>query len=86
MMNFHSQWEVMFSMPEYMNSVIGTRLVRRAVLMACVVMVGEFFRFFDSRGRSIGVRMIVSVRSMDVLRSSVVSTTFTWICTKMSGS
>ena len=33
-----------------------------------------------------GVRMIVSVSSMEVLRSRVVSITFTWICTKMCGS
>lgn len=30
--------------------------------------------------------MIVRVRSMEVLRSSAASTTFTWICTKIGGS
>lgn len=30
--------------------------------------------------------MVISVRVMEVFSSSAVSTTFTWICTKMSGS
>ena len=73
-------------MPEYMKSVMGTRLVIKAVLTVRVMVFGEFWRFFDSSGSSVGVRMIVSVRSMEVLRRSVVSITFTWTCTKICGS
>lgn len=58
----------------------------KAVLMVRVMWVGEFLNVFDRSGSSIGVKMIVSVRSMEVLRSSVVSITFTWICTKVDGS
>lgn len=86
MVNFHSQWVMMLSMPEYMKSIIGTRLIRKAILTVRVMMVGEFWVVFDSSGSSIGVRIIVSVRSTEVLRSSVVSITFTWICTKIDGS
>lgn len=86
MMNFHSQQEVILSMPRYVNSVIGTRLVMKAVFTVLVMVVGEFWSFFDSRGSSTGVRIIVSVRSVRVFRSSVASTTFTWICTKVGGS
>ena len=86
MMNFHSQWVVMLSMPECTKSIIGTRLVRKAVLTVCVIVVGEFWKFFDSSGSSIGVRIVASVRSIAVLRSSVVSITFTRTCTKMDGS
>lgn len=32
MMNFHSQLEIILSMPECINRAIGTRLVRKAVL------------------------------------------------------
>lgn len=71
---------------EYMKSAIGTRLIKKAVLTVYVMVVGEFWSFFDRRGSSIGMMMIVSVRSMEVLRSNVVSITFTWICTKMGGS
>lgn len=84
--NFHSQWVVMLSMPECMKSIIGTRLTRKATLTVCVIVVGEFWKVFDNRGSSIGARMIVSVRSMEVLRSSAVSITFTWTCTKIDGS
>lgn len=49
-------------------------------------MVGEFWKFLDRKGSRIGVRMIVSVRAMKVLRSNAISITFTWICTKMGGS
>lgn len=86
MINFHSQWEIMLSTLEYMKIAIGARLVRKAVLTVWVIKVGELLKFFDKRGSKIGVRMIVRVRSIEVLRSSVVSTTFTWICTKISGS
>lgn len=54
--------------------------------MVRVMVVGEFWKFFDRRGSRVGVRMTVSVSSIEVLRSSVGSITFTWICTKMSGS
>lgn len=86
MVSFHSQWEVMLSVPEYMKRVIGTRLIRKAVLTVRVMVVGEFGGVFDSRASRVGVRMMASVRSMEVLRSSAVSITFTWICTKMNGS
>lgn len=85
-MNFHSQWEMMLSDPEYMNSDVGMRLIRKAVLMVCVMVVGEGRRGVGSKRRRIGVRIMNSVRSMDVFRSSVVSITFTWICTKINGS
>lgn len=51
-----------------------------------VMVVGEFWKFFDSSGSSVGVRIIVSVRSIEVLRRSAVSITFTWTCTKICGS
>lgn len=86
MMNFHSRWEVMLSGPRYINSVIGTRLIRNAILTACVMAVGEFGKFFDMSGSRMGMRMIVNVRRIEVLRSRAGSTTFTWICTKMNGS
>lgn len=54
--------------------------------MVRVMVVEEFWRFFDSSGSSVGVRMTTSVSSIEVLRSSAVSITFTWICTKMGGS
>lgn len=84
--NFHSQWDTVLSRPEYMKMVAGIRLVKKAVLMVRVMLDGEFLRFVDSAGSSMGVKMIVSVSSMEVFRSNVVSITFTWICTKMSGS
>lgn len=34
MMNFHSQCEVMLSSPDCIKSVVGIRLIRKAVLMA----------------------------------------------------
>ena len=46
---------------------------------------GEFFRFRRG-GRIIGVRRVSSVNVVRVLRSSGVSITFTWICTKIGGS
>lgn len=36
----------MLSEPGYIKSVIGTRLIRNAVLTVCVMMVGEFLKFF----------------------------------------
>ena len=85
-MNFHSQWEMMLSEPEYMKRDIGTRLVKKAVLMVRVMVVGVSVGVVGSNGRRRGVRMIDSVRSIEVLRSRVVSITFTWICTKIGGS
>lgn len=76
----------MFSDPEYMKRHIGTRLVRKAVLIVRVMVVGEAGWVVVSSGRRIGKRRIASVRSMEVLRSSAASITFTWICTKMGGS
>lgn len=63
----------------------GIRLVRKAVLMERVMVGGEFLRL-SVRVRSIGRRMIVSVRKVEVVMISGISITFTWICTKMSGS
>lgn len=83
--NFHSQQEVMLSMPEYMKRIMGIRLIMKAVLTVRVVVVGEFLKFFDRNGSNMGVRMVMRMRSMEVLRSSAVSITFTWICTKMGG-
>lgn len=85
-MNFHSQVEVMLSMFECMNMVMGTKLVKKAVLTVRVMVLGEFWKFLDRKGSKIGVRMINSVKVIEVLRSNVASTTFTWICTKMGGS
>lgn len=86
MVNFHSQWEVMLSKPDWIKIAVGIRLVRKAVLIARVMVLGEFLKFFRRMGRSMGVRMAVSVASVSVLRSRAVSITFTWICTKVSGS
>lgn len=69
-----------------MKSIIGSKLVRKAVLTVRVMVRGEFWKVSDNRGNSIGIRMIVSVRSMEVLRSSAISITFTWTCTKIDGS
>ena len=41
-MNFHSQWEIRLSVPEYMKMIIGTRLARKAILTVRVIVVGEF--------------------------------------------
>lgn len=86
MMNFHSQCEVMLSSPEYVKSIIGARLIRKADLMVKVMVLGEFLEVFRRAGRSVGVRIVVSVSSIRVLRSRAISTTFTWICTKVDGS
>lgn len=86
MVNFHSQCEVMLSSPDCMNSVIGRRLIRKEDLMVRVMVLGEFWKFLERRGRNVGIRVVVKVRSVKVVRSRAVSTTFTWICTKMGGS
>ena len=84
--NFHSQQVVMLSVFEYIKSTMGIKLIRNAVLMAWVTMVGELFRVFVRRGSIMGVKVSVSVGIMEVLRSSVVPIAFTWICTKVVGS
>ncbi len=83
--NCHSQWVAMLSAPEWMKIVVGIRLIRKAVLMVLAMDMGEFFRFRRG-GRIIGVRRVSSVNVVRVLRSSGVSITFTWICTKIGGS
>ena len=83
--NCHSQWVAMLSAPEWMKIVVGIRLIRKAVLMVLVMDMGGFFRFRRG-GRIIGVRRVSSVNVVRVLRSSGVSITFTWICTKIGGS
>lgn len=85
-MNFHSQKEVRLSVPEWMKIVIGIRLIRKEVFTVLVMVLGVFFRLLESRGKIIGVSRTVRVSSMDVFRTSGRSITFTWICTKMSGS
>lgn len=47
---------------------------------------GVFLKFLKRSGRMIGVRRMVSVRSVRELMSRVVFTTFTWSCTKIDGS
>lgn len=86
MINFHSQWEVMLSVFVYMNVYMGSRLVMNAVLVECTIRVGEFFMVVDTRGRIRGIKIIIIVRSIEVLMSKAGSTTFTWICTKVGGS
>ena len=66
--------------------VVVTRLVRNAVLTVRVMVVGVFWKFFDRRGSIMGASRMASVSSIIVLRSSGASITFTWSCTKMSGS
>lgn len=61
------------------------RLVMKAVLTVLEISDGEFFSL-SRGGRIMGVRRITSVNGVRVFRSSVISITFTWICTKMSGS
>lgn len=51
-----------------------------------VIVRGVFLKPLKRSGRMIGVRRIVSVRSVRVLMSRVVFTTFTWSCTKIDGS
>lgn len=65
--------------------VDGIRLIRKAVLMVLVIDCGEFLKL-NRRGRMIGVRRVSRISSMDVFRSRVIFTTFTWSCTKMGGS
>lgn len=66
--------------------VIGIRLIRKEVFTVLVIVSGVFLRLPDSRGNRIGVERIASVSSINVVRTSDRSITFTWICTKMSGS
>lgn len=72
-MNFHSQLDMMLSALECLNSDIATRLVRKVALTEHVMVAGEFCYVFNSRGSSMGVRIIVRVWSMEMLRSSAVS-------------
>lgn len=64
---------------------VGMRLIKKAALMVLGIDCGEFLRS-SRRGRIIGVRRVSRVNSVKVLRSSTVSITFTWNCTKMGGS
>ena len=84
-MGFHSQQEMMCSVPEWMNRVVGMRLIRKAVLVADVIVAVGLFKVFGSSWVNTGMRRVDSVRSREEL-SSVVSNTFTWTCTKMGGS
>lgn len=45
-----------------------------------------FLKLFDKRGSRIGVERVARVSSINVFRTIDRSITFTWICTKMSGS
>lgn len=56
------------------------------VLTVLVIEEGVFLKLSESNGRIIGVSRVVRVRSIDVVRTSDRSITFTWICTKMDGS
>lgn len=51
-----------------------------------MMVVGVFLRLSDSSGKMRGVDRVVRVSSVEVIRTSDRSITFTWICTKMSGS
>lgn len=65
---------------------MGIRLIKNEVLTVFVIVLGVFLRLLDSSGSRIGVKRVVRVKSMNVFRTSERSITFTWICTKMSGS
>ena len=65
---------------------IGIRLIRKEIFTVSVMVVGVFLRLSDRRGKMMGVVRVVRVSSMRVVRTSGRSITFTWICTKMSGS
>lgn len=65
---------------------MGIKLIRKEVLTVFVIVLGVFLRLLDSRGSRMGVERVARVRSMNVFRTSERSITFTWICTKMSGS
>lgn len=86
MMNFHSHRVTRLSVPEWMKMVIGIRLSRKEVLTVFVMVFGVFLRLFARRGKMIGVSRVVRVSSINVFRTIDWSITFTWICTKMSGS
>lgn len=51
-----------------------------------VIVLGVFLRLLDKRGNRIGVERVARVKSINVFRTIERSITFTWICTKMSGS
>lgn len=86
MVNFHSQCEVTLSNPDCMKRAIGARLIRKAVLMLRVMVLGEFLKFFRRIGRSAGVRVVISVMSVREVSNWGVSIAFTWTCTKVGGS
>lgn len=65
--------------------VSGIRLIKKAVLIVLVIDCGEFLKL-NRRGRMIGVRRVRRISGMDVFNSMVIFITFTWSCTKMSGS
>ncbi len=65
--------------------VSGIRLIKKAVLIVLVIDCGEFLKL-NRRGRMIGVRRVRRISGMDVFKSMVIFITFTWSCTKMSGS
>lgn len=65
---------------------MGIKLIRKEALTVFVMVSGVFLELGDRRGNRMGVERVARVRSMNVLRTSGRSITFTWICTKMSGS
>lgn len=65
---------------------MGTRLIRKEALTVFVMVLGVFLRLGDRSGNRMGVERVTRVRIMNVFRMRDRSITFTWICTKMSGS
>lgn len=65
---------------------MGIKLIKKEVLTVLVMVAGVFLRLSDKSGNRIGVARVARVRSMNVFRIRDRSITFTWICTKMSGS
>lgn len=65
---------------------IGIRLIRKEVFTVLVMVVGLLLALGSRSGRRMGVDSVVRVSSIRVLRTIDRSITFTWICTRMSGS
>lgn len=65
--------------------IVGMRLIKKAVLMVLGIDCGVFL-ILRRGGRMMGVKRMSRVSSMNEFRSSAVSITFTWNCTKMGGS
>lgn len=65
---------------------MGIRLIRKEALTVFVMVSGVFLELGDRRGNRMGVERVARVRSINVFRTSDRSITFTWICTKISGS